>query len=395
MRRPLNVAFLHPDLGIGGAERLIVDAALCLSRAGHEVTLYAASHDSRRCFPETMDGSLNVRVHGRMLPMHLAQHLRAPASILRMIHLARVAAHARPAPDVVVCDLVAHVLPLVERWLPRAKRIFYCHYPDQRLTRDGGGLYRLYRRPIDRLESRGMGNARLVLANSEFTRLTTLETFPSLDDRDIRVLYPGVRSPISVAPLNAEASEPLVLAVQRFSPEKNAELLVDAFAILRDRMGPNGFTPCRLVIAGGYDERLRDNRETLETLRRRIAAYDLASQIELVPGASHERLSDLFARCRCVAYPATAEHFGIVPVEAMAAGRPVIAVDAGGPRETVVDGETGFLCAPAPEAFADAMERLLTEPALATAMGRKGPARARRFSPDAFCDGFRDAVETG
>ena len=53
------------------------------------------------------------------------------------------------------------------------------------------------------------------------------------------------------------------------------------------------------------------------------------------------------------------EHFGIVPLEAMAAGRPVIACNSGGPRESVLHDVTGFLCAPLPGNFADAMQRLM------------------------------------
>jgi alpha-1,3/alpha-1,6-mannosyltransferase len=53
------------------------------------------------------------------------------------------------------------------------------------------------------------------------------------------------------------------------------------------------------------------------------------------------------------------EHFGIVPLEAMASSRPVIAVNSGGPTESVVSGSTGFLCEPTPAAFAEAYQQLL------------------------------------
>jgi alpha-1,3/alpha-1,6-mannosyltransferase len=79
------------------------------------------------------------------------------------------------------------------------------------------------------------------------------------------------------------------------------------------------------------------------------------------------------------------EHFGYVPVEAMAAGRPVVAAHTGGPAETILDGETGFLCAPTPDAFADALARLVTDPACAARLGRAGRRRvAEEFSRAAF-----------
>ncbi|KAG8751507.1 Alpha-1,3-mannosyltransferase-like protein, partial [Ceratobasidium sp. 428] len=51
--RPLRVCILHPDLGIGGAERLIVDAALGLQKQGHTVHIYTSYHDPTHAFEET------------------------------------------------------------------------------------------------------------------------------------------------------------------------------------------------------------------------------------------------------------------------------------------------------------------------------------------------------
>ena len=49
----LNVAFVHPDLGIGGAERLVIDAGVALQQKGHNVQMFTAHHDRHHCFPET------------------------------------------------------------------------------------------------------------------------------------------------------------------------------------------------------------------------------------------------------------------------------------------------------------------------------------------------------
>lgn len=49
----LRVAFLHPDLGIGGAERLVVDAAMAMKARGHDVHFFTPHHDPKHCFPET------------------------------------------------------------------------------------------------------------------------------------------------------------------------------------------------------------------------------------------------------------------------------------------------------------------------------------------------------
>lgn len=82
----------------------------------------------------------------------------------------------------------------------------------------------------------------------------------------------------------------------------------------------------------------------------------------MVRSFSDRQRALLLAAATAVLYTPQREHFGIVPLEAMAAGRPVIACDSGGPRESVVDGRTGLLCEPSPAAFAHAMQALVVSP---------------------------------
>jgi alpha-1,3/alpha-1,6-mannosyltransferase len=55
-----NIVFFHPDLGIGGAERLIIDAAVGLQNLGHKVIIYTSHCDPRHCFDEARDGELLI-----------------------------------------------------------------------------------------------------------------------------------------------------------------------------------------------------------------------------------------------------------------------------------------------------------------------------------------------
>jgi alpha-1,3/alpha-1,6-mannosyltransferase len=82
-----------------------------------------------------------------------------------------------------------------------------------------------------------------------------------------------------------------------------------------------------------------------------------------------------------VVHTAPDEPFGYVPIEAMAAARPVVAVNSGGPLETIIDGVTGFLRPPQPDQFAAALADLLTHPARADQMGRAAREHvANKFS---------------
>lgn len=58
---PKRILFIHPDLGIGGAERLVVDAAVGLQDRGHSVTIYTSHCDPRHCFDEARNGTYRFR----------------------------------------------------------------------------------------------------------------------------------------------------------------------------------------------------------------------------------------------------------------------------------------------------------------------------------------------
>lgn len=80
-----RVTFLHPDLGIGGAERLVVDAALALKKQGYEVNFVTTHHDADHCFSETKDGTIPVTVVGNWLPRHIFGRFFALFAYIRMV----------------------------------------------------------------------------------------------------------------------------------------------------------------------------------------------------------------------------------------------------------------------------------------------------------------------
>jgi alpha-1,3/alpha-1,6-mannosyltransferase len=98
---------------------------------------------------------------------------------------------------------------------------------------------------------------------------------------------------------------------------------------------------------------------------------------------------------RCVLHTATAEHFGYVPLEAMAAARPVVAVNHGGPLETIRYAETGMLCAPTPAAFAAALAPLVRDARLAARLGVTAREHVgRSFSRAAFGERLEAILHT-
>ena len=133
-------------------------------------------------------------------------------------------------------------------------------------------------------------------------------------------------------------------------------------------------------------------------LGRRAATRD---NVEVVSNPSDARLAELLAETAIMVAPSRAERlpdnrwsggegFGIVLLEAAAAGVPVLASDEGACPETVALLGNGYVCRPTADAFEPLLQSLLADPELRTFLGRRGEVMARAFGPDAF----RDAVAT-
>jgi alpha-1,3/alpha-1,6-mannosyltransferase len=157
-----------------------------------------------------------------------------------------------------------------------------------------------------------------------------------------------------------------IVSINRFERKKNIPLAIKALGILKRY--PE-FHDVRLIVAGGYDERVRENVEHLLELEQLAHELDLSTcvlrngdfdntasptdaDVLFLPSFTEAQRTYLFHIATCLLYTPSKEHFGIVPVESMYARVPVIAVHDGGPTESILDGETGYLCAPEPEAFA-------------------------------------------
>jgi alpha-1,3/alpha-1,6-mannosyltransferase len=390
--RRARIAFLHPVLGLGGAERWVVDAAVELQARGHAVTIFTAAHDPIRAFPETRDGRLDVRVSGGFLPSDIGGRLLAPCAIARLLWMAAAVATGTTAFDVVISDIAPYGLPLLRalgarRAEPRAKLVYYCHYPDQLLAPARHGFYRLYRAPLDALEGPAMKTADRLLVNSQFTA----QAVAAMGGGEAEVVHPGVDVEAYAGVPDLRGDETLLLVVCRFDPRKNQALAIEALARLRAQ-APEIFARVSLAVAGGLDADRREDRRTAEDLTALARRLDVADKVVFHPSPSEAERLALLARCLCVLHPVPDEHFGLVPVEAMAAGRPVIAVANAGPLETIVDGDTGFLRAATPEAFAGAITALARDPARPARMGRAGRVRAARFSRRVFGDALEGVL---
>jgi len=163
-----KVVFLHPDLGIGGAERAVVDAAIALKSRGHKVEFVTAHHNPQHCFHETRNGDFKVTVSGDWLPRSIVGRFYAVCAYFRMVYAAVYLVFFSDINyDVIFCDQISACLPVLR--CSKAKVIFYCHFPDMLLANHDNILKKIYRAPIDLVEEWTTGMAHCVLVNSKFT----------------------------------------------------------------------------------------------------------------------------------------------------------------------------------------------------------------------------------
>uniref|UniRef100_A0A8D0DPF9 Alpha-1,3/1,6-mannosyltransferase ALG2 n=1 Tax=Salvator merianae TaxID=96440 RepID=A0A8D0DPF9_SALMN len=388
-----SVFFLHPDLGIGGAERLIVDAAVALRARGCRVQVWTPRYDPARCFSETRQ--LDVRVAGAWLPRSILGRGHALCAALRMAWLALyLLLLSGEHFDVFVCDQVSACIPVLRLARTRKKVLFYCHFPDQLLTKRESFIKRMYRAPLDWLEEYTTGMADCILVNSVFTANIFKETFKSLCHVTPDVLYPSLNvsafdtvTSADIASIIPNTKQFLFLSINRYERKKNLKLALEALHELRGRLDDGKWKNVHLVLAGGYDEAVCENVEYYEELKAFATKLRIDDHVTFLRSFSDEQKVALLRNSLCVLYTPSNEHFGIVPLEAMYMKCPVIAVNSGGPLESVVNNETGFLRDPFPDQFSEAMEKFVKDPALKRTMGAAGRARVlKKFSSEAFAE---------
>jgi glycosyltransferase involved in cell wall biosynthesis len=175
------------------------------------------------------------------------------------------------------------------------------------------------------------------------------------------VVYP----PVDVSSYRFQKVGDAWLSVSRLSHEKRIDLLVEAFRRRPDE---------RLLVVGGP--------QGGQSLARFVRSLRPPENVGFLGEIQEPRLRELYATCRGLVATAQDEDFGLAPVEAMASGKAVVAVDEGGFRESVIPGRTGWLVPPTPEAIATAIgDAAKTD---LEAMRPECEARAREFDTSIF-----------
>jgi glycosyltransferase involved in cell wall biosynthesis len=189
--------------------------------------------------------------------------------------------------------------------------------------------------------------------------------------RKAEVIFP----PVDVSSYRFDRVGDRWLSVSRLSHEKRLDLSVEAFRRLPGE---------HLVIVGGPAMGVSAGRF--------IRALDPPPNVEFLGEIPEPQIRELYATCQGLVAVSMDEDFGLTPVEAMASGKAVVAVDEGGYRETVVPGETGWLVPPVAAALAEAIAS--AQPEKLEGMRAACERRAAAFDSRVFVERMRSVVSS-
>jgi glycosyltransferase involved in cell wall biosynthesis len=378
---PIRSVFFSSYTGLGGGETSLLSLLGALDRAHHEPILVCPR-------PGQLPKEVNkLGIPVRFVPYHGASLYFVPAIWKRFPAAARMEAVLQDRrPRCVHTDF--HSLPYV---MPACRTlgipvIFTCYgwwfspRPWQRnFYRDGPAT---------------------ILAISQAVKDGFLGTPPRLPPEKVQVLHLGVdiqrfhprrtekahlKQMFSIPP-----HAPLVTLMGRFQDVKGHDIFLAACRQIADRQplarfviaGENVFnTPGEEAFKGRVVELARSD----PVLRERVTFAGWVAQPELLLAATDVLVSSSWF-----------ESFGMALVEAMASGVPVVSTNVGGPAETVVEGETGFLVPPGqPPLMAQKVLTLLEQEDLREAMGDAGRRRVRNeFSLTRYAERFSKIIES-
>lgn len=324
----MKVAIVHDYLNqAGGAERVVGE----LHRIYPEAPIYTSILDRSSLWPALQNADIRTSWMQQLpgLRKHFKKYLPFYPGAIESFDLSEY--------DLVISSSSAFGKGAITR--KGACHVCYCHSPmrfvwdyDRYMERESYGRIPRLLLPalvgaLRRWDLRTAGRPDVYLVNSS----VVAERVRQLYGRDSEVVPP----PVDLARYHlSEADAGYYLVVSRLNPYKRIDLAVAAF---------NG-TPYRLVVVGDGPD-----RAGLEALAE--------PNITFVGRRSDAEVAAYYSGCRAVIFPGE-EDFGLVPLEANASGRPVIAYRAGGALDTVIDGQTGlFFEETSPASLRAAVER--------------------------------------
>ena len=356
----MNIALVHDWLtNHAGAERVLEE----LSRLYPKATIFTSVYDPKKASPYFLEKKVVTSYLQKIPFMKSKRELLIPLTPFAFEQF-----------DFGKFDLVITSTTMAAKGIltkPTTTHVCYCHTPPRYLwepetdTRASAGKFSGLRRKIshqmriwDKIAS---DRPDYYIANSKYDACRIKKYYGKTSE----VIYPPVETNRFFISKKEEI-EDYFLFVSRLVPYKKCDLVIQAFNDLK--------LPLKIIGSG-------PKKESLQKLAK--------SNIEFLGYLSDEEMAKYYSRAKAFVF-ASEEDFGIVPVEAMASGRPVIAFNRGGATETVVHGKTGLL-------FDEQTPQCLTDAVLNfkdTFDPKEIRAQAEKFNTESFVRNFSKYIES-
>jgi glycosyltransferase involved in cell wall biosynthesis len=380
--KPLSMAVIIPELSkYGGAERYLIE---CVSRWQklHDITIYSsivntdllAEHQIgkrvklARLSPY-FEGRHSILLNTALLPKiweqeigkHDIYHTHLWPTHLIDLHPMVWYPHE---PLRILHDL-RYEQPLEDVAATRQRDLHI--YPKYNYDRIADVTYEAYLSSMDLVDK--LGSPDRVVANSRYTA-GYLEGVYGTPVKD--VVYPGVNVEDFIF---QPSDENIFLTIGQLWPHKRIKLIIEALKLVEN---------AQLYIVGSGPEK--------EKLARIAEGMGLDNRVFFLHKLSNLEVKILFSRALAVVFVPVKEPFGIVALEAMAAGKPLIAANEGGFTE-VVDESCAMLVAPEPEEIAERMRLLRDNKDIAKRMGAAGRERVQAYTWDRAAEQLLKVIE--
>jgi len=376
----MKLALYQPWIYLyGGLERSLLEL---VKRSRHEWTIYTGHYEIENTFPEFKNFNI-IELNKLSVKRDMASVFLVALKIMtQKINMKEYDAL------VVWCDGMGDMVtfrnqerPIFNICSTPLRAVFDPAYIKQVLLERGPVAkiaFRIFQKVFKAVDVMAWKKYNGVIATSTEVKKRIISGGLYKDESYMNLFYPG----IDWNDLHGHKEyEPFILVPGRIMWSKNIELAIKAF------IKANLPEPWHLVIAGFLDEKSKVYLEKLKKISND------SKQVDFKISPSDEKLNILYSKASVILFPPLNEDWGIVPIEAMAHSKPVLANNSGGPLESIVHNKTGWLVPPDVNRWAEIIRSFPANASLIRTMGKNARQYSNKYDWAEFVSGVDGSLE--